>query len=272
MKEKAIQIGLALILIVAHCCTSAEARRSKEEFLKEYNAAQNIGDVTKMAEVMTEGIAEYPKNADFYVKRAAACNVLVKYEDAKKDADRAIELDPSCALAYATRASIFFFLGNKEASMRDMTRRIELDPRSLDAYNTRAASYMQDGKNSEAISDFGRAIMLSVEFPPKASDYETMMRRHQELLQAYGFRAALFYKGAQYDRAVEDYTHAIEDLKFINAKKFLGVPLPTPYEGRAAAYRMLGKIDLADADLKANSEFKTKFNIPGNEPPYHQLP
>ena len=64
----------------------------------------------------------------------------------------------------------------------------------------------------------------------------------------YNLRAQEYAANKIYDKAIEDYTRAIELAPTFSAG--------TAYEGRSNAYKALGKNDLAEADRKKADEIK----------------
>lgn len=76
------------------------------------------------------------------------------------DLDRAIELDPSYADAYANRGSIRHLLGDYSAALADLDRAIDLDPGLASAYNNRGAVRLMQWDLDRAIADFDAALAL----------------------------------------------------------------------------------------------------------------
>ena len=88
---------------------------------------------------------------------------LGDYQQAIKDFDRAIELDPQLAEAYWGRGRTYHGLGDYQQAIKDFDRAIELDPKLAEAYWDRGKTYNDLGKHQQAIDDWKRAAQLGNE-------------------------------------------------------------------------------------------------------------
>ncbi|MDP2731385.1 MAG: tetratricopeptide repeat protein [Dehalococcoidales bacterium] len=83
-----------------------------------------------------------------------------EYEKALVAFNKAIELDPTFALAYSNRGWVHIKLGEYEKAIVDSSRAIELNPELAIAYNIRGWAYTESGKYEEAIADYNKALEL----------------------------------------------------------------------------------------------------------------
>jgi tetratricopeptide (TPR) repeat protein len=88
---------------------------------------------------------------------------LGDYQQAIKDFDRAIELDPKLAEAYWGRGKTYHGLGDYQQAIKDFDRAIELDPKLAEAYWDRGKTYNELGKYQQAIENWKRAAQLGNE-------------------------------------------------------------------------------------------------------------
>jgi tetratricopeptide (TPR) repeat protein len=79
-------------------------------------------------------------------------------EDAIKDFQDAISMDPNCALAIHNRAVTFAQRNQYAAALRDFNRVIELNPGLAVAYRNRAELLAALGRMDEAVVDYDQAI------------------------------------------------------------------------------------------------------------------
>ncbi|MBX9880326.1 MAG: tetratricopeptide repeat protein [Candidatus Obscuribacterales bacterium] len=133
--------------------------------------------------------------------------------------DKAIELNPKSADAYASRADAKFHAG--QDSFEDANKAISLDQNNEYGYSCRADAYEQKGDHQKAIDDFSQAVILNPEY-----DY------------VFRARGAIYSDLGQYEKAIDDYTNDIE-LRPSDAYTYLA---------RAHAYAKIGQGDKATND------------------------
>ena len=149
-------------------------------------------------------------------------------ELALEDYSKAIDIDPLLADACSTGAAIS--TGNRAILIGpwpSTDRSIELKPQSAHAYNNRAITYDLKGDYDHSIADYNRAIALDPEdaatYNNRGYAYKTQGRPrsgHRQIRQgdqarshlsmAYLNRAIASYGKDDYDRALADYTKALE--------------------------------------------------------------
>ena len=101
-----------------------------------------------------------------YYKRGVSKDRLEKYEDATKDYDKTIEINPNNDIVYTNRGLSKYYLEKYEDAISDFTEAInrypENDTRKIDinkanAYAHRGICKLEIKKHEEAISDFKKA-------------------------------------------------------------------------------------------------------------------
>ena len=83
-----------------------------------------------------------------------------RYDDAIEEYTKAIELNPSLAIAYNNRGNAYRILGQLLWAIEDLDETIRLNPGFAEAYFNRGLAYKVQGKKSEAIADFEKVITL----------------------------------------------------------------------------------------------------------------
>jgi tetratricopeptide (TPR) repeat protein len=114
----------------------------------------------------------------------------LKYEDynfkeAMNAFNKAIELDPKFAAAYAGRAAIYNDREMWQKAIDDSEQAIKLDPYLAWGFNTRGVAYNGLEKFKEAMEDFNKAIMLNPKYvwPYSNRSYSNFsMRKYDEAL------------------------------------------------------------------------------------------
>ncbi|MBC7447243.1 MAG: hypothetical protein H7330_04230 [Hymenobacteraceae bacterium] len=103
----------------------------------------------------TKSISIYPEIADAYAYRAITKE---GQDDAWLDYRRAIELDPSCAVAIVSEVILNYDDRYSAQIIEKLTRAIETDPRCAIAYCLRALAKAYLGQDEAALVDYGLAI------------------------------------------------------------------------------------------------------------------
>ena len=88
---------------------------------------------------------------------------LRRYTEAVEDFDRALQLDPNSAFAYANRGISKGYLGRFAEAIDDFDMALQLDPNDALVYSDRGLANARLGRYAEAIEDFDRALALGLE-------------------------------------------------------------------------------------------------------------
>ena len=172
-----------------------------------------------------------PKNAVVYFSRGTAYGRLGNDQQAIKDFDKSIELDPKNAVVYSDRGYTYFRLGNDQQAIKDYDKAIELDPKFSLAYSNRGPAYTRLGNHQYAIKDYDKVVELN----PNST-------------VAYSNRGLAYINLGNHQQAVKDFDKAIE----LNPKNI------TAYHGRGIAYSRLGKDQQAIKDYDKLIELDPK--------------
>lgn len=105
----------------------AEIKAKAEALKLEGNKAMASKDFDLAVKKYTEAIAVLPTNAVYYANRAAAHSSLKAYEEAIKDAQSAIETDPSYSKGYSRLGYAKFALGRAEEALEAYKKVLDLE-------------------------------------------------------------------------------------------------------------------------------------------------
>jgi len=136
---------------------------------------------------------------------------------------RAIETNPSFAVAYNSRGLVYSVKGQYDKALKDFTTALTINPRFAAAYTARASIYVVKGRYEKAIIDLTRAIEIN-----------------PRLAVAYTSRGLVYFFKEQYDDAIIDFTKALE----------MNPSLGAIYTNRANAYYSKGRYGAAWEDVK----------------------
>ena len=171
-----------------------------------------------------------------FANRGAVHGAKQDFDNAIKDFTRAIELGPRSAHAFADRAGMHRLTGQHDAAIRDYTEAIRIDPTFGEAILNRAITLAGTSRCPQAIADFTRVVELLQSGPgtgtrnlglaiafvdrgvchEKAgrddlaiSDYAAHLELEPRSQYGLELRAALYFRAAQYERALADFAQAL---------------------------------------------------------------
>ncbi|OGR98497.1 MAG: hypothetical protein A2V88_06000 [Elusimicrobia bacterium RBG_16_66_12] len=139
-----------------------------------------IEALKKAAEIDPEGYKDLYQGRvrRFHGERALGSAGKGDYKQALTEADAALEIDPSDALARTVRGMAFFKTGKVEESIKEATLALKSDPGSKWALAYRAMAMETLGARRQALADFKRAAGIDpARFGP---DYERLARAQRE--------------------------------------------------------------------------------------------
>jgi tetratricopeptide (TPR) repeat protein len=167
-------------------------------------------------------LAETPDEPEQLIDRGRALVLLGRFDAAKADFTRAIELDPYEPAAWAHRANVYLLTGRFRPAADDFTQALRLDDTLAVAYLGRAQVAFSEQRFADAAADVERAGRLDPENP-----------------QVHYLRGVLAWSRRDAAGAVEHLSEAIRRLP----------NLEVAYRVRASCYLALGDIARARADV-----------------------
>lgn len=216
-------------------------------------------------------IALRPEHADAYYRRGELyanshrLNLRHDYQKAFDDYSAAIKLEPNKEDYFSARAYLYKQVKDFDAAVKDYDKLIELNPQKGRYYDYRAEIYVQKGEFEKAVKDYTKSIALSPashlgylwrakvflqmnDFAKAHQDYQKVIEIGGEFFgcQGYDGRGAVSAKQKDFQKALNYFDKAIELCQY--DEEF--------FVNRAAVYRAIGKIDLAEKDLKKAAEIK----------------
>lgn len=223
-----------------------------------------IGDAQGAVADFTIGIKLNPKFAPAYVGRGNARRNLDDTKGAVDDFNKAIKLDAKYAPAYVGRGMARAQRGIGSA-INDFNKAAKLDPKSSEAYFGRG--WVRAGNTKQKISDFTRAIKLNPQhdmaYMLRGEAYRANSKTDKAIADftkaieigvpnwahAYGNRGAEYLKKGDYSKALADFNKAIE----------LEPKLAELRLGRGTAYLEIGNMEKARYDLTLSVRLDTSF-------------
>ncbi len=232
------------------------ARKARNAWHNVLEALCDVKNWNKLHEQSQQCIDEWPEDGIGYRYRSIAKNELGQHEEAIKDFDKSIDLDPTNSSAFNNRGNAKHNLGQYDAAIRDFNEAIELAPNDSSAFNNRGAAKIKLGQYEEAIKDFNTAIDFNPSFSSAFNnrgvarsaigqddeaikDYNKAIEIDPEYSNAYGNRATAKSFLGKFEEAIRDYDRAIK----------LGQSNSSIFQNRGAAYLALSRYQEAISDL-----------------------
>jgi Flp pilus assembly protein TadD len=170
----------------------------------------------------TNVINQYQKIPDAYYNRGYYLVQEKRYEEALKDINKTIELDPDYYQAYNIRGNILNGYNQHEQALDNFNKAIALKPEAS-TYNNRGLVFRDLQRYQEAINDFNKAILLNPLF------YE-----------AFNDRGIVLSELKRFDEALNDFNKAIN----------LDPENSTAYYNRGATEYNMGNKEIACTDFQ----------------------
>jgi len=155
-----VAMGVAAILIVGgglyfYLFANREGRSmaAMEDGVKSVAKIDYKGSIPKF----TNAISIWPGNAEAYLLRGNAYAAMGDATEAKRDWDKATQVNPELADAYTARGTQSRIEGDNQQALTQLSRSIQLHP-SVDAYYQRGQLYSTLRDYQKAINDFDLSI------------------------------------------------------------------------------------------------------------------
>ena len=166
------------------------------------------------------------------------------YEAAINAYTEAINIDSSYVGAYIKRAKIYRELNDFGSAVADYSKVIKIDPEYIEAYYERSMTYSEMNDEKLSQKDLNQVIKL----------YSNKIKKNPKDYDLYYRRAIMYAMSSQYEKAINDFTSAINYCT-IAKHGFI-------YEARGRCYEELGDSHKAVADYAKAKEMGNIVNQP----------
>ncbi len=154
-------LSLAAVLLAL---AVANAKAENLEDCRRGAAAEEVGDldlaITSFTRCIDEGSLTIANMAAAYYNRGGAYERKGEYDQAIKDYDEAIYLDPGYVPTYLNRGNAYQGKGAYDQAIEDYDKAIRLSPGYAQAYYSRAVAYRNKGDQEQALQDYNEATRL----------------------------------------------------------------------------------------------------------------
>jgi len=180
-----------------------------------------------------------------------------RFDEALANINKAIELAPGLAQAYAVRAGIYHFKNDLDAAISDSNKALELNLKHETPYIIRGFAYNSKMQFDRGIDDLNKALEINPQagaayygrgnsyvgkndYDRGIADYTKAIALGSNDAQTYYNRGTAYAKKELWDNALSDFTKAIE----------LNPNLAPAYNNRAIIYEKKGDATRAASDKK----------------------
>lgn len=211
-------------------------------------------------------IHQEPENADYYLNRGLAYQLMQDTINAVKDYELVLSIDPTNNLA---RHNLAVFHQNQDKSRAEalLTEAIAANPTLPYSYAERGSLRMKEGNYRGALEDYNQAIKLDATEPDywlnrglikeqlkdiagALADYTQVIQLKPDYEKAWLNHGNALVKQNKFTEAIEDYTAAITYYPEYGLA----------YYNRSIAYYRQGKKELACTDLRRAQELGIKVD------------
>ena len=181
--------------------------RDEDKIIKLFTKSIESGDLSR-----SDLILAYECRGEMWFRRKKI------YDKAITDYTKIIELKPKDASAYNMRGRAWYRIGNYDKAIADYTKAIEFNPMNDAYYSNRGYAWFEKEDYDRAITDYKKAIELN----PKNAEYNDTLKRamskkaeqvaakKEKDATVYNKRGIAWYEKKNYDKAIADFTKAID--------------------------------------------------------------
>jgi tetratricopeptide (TPR) repeat protein len=199
--------------------------------LRDYQSALGMRQYDKALVDANQAIALAPDYARAYLTRAMIYFYMNDNVTAIEDFNKAIELYPKPnAVAHLTRGGAYRNIGRYEEAFKDYQKSIEIDPANPDVYSSRGHAYFLLKKYDDALRDINKALELNQNpatalYDPalalyrrglvysQLKDYEGAIRDFSKVIEIKKDNAAAYYHRALSYKQIGKAEESASDLK-----------------------------------------------------------
>jgi tetratricopeptide (TPR) repeat protein len=223
---------------------------------------QSDADLSKAAQLFQRALNDDPDYGEAAYHLGQANQLLLKYDAAVKNFERAIAIDPTDVDARTECAAVQIERGDADAAIRQLTEALRLDPKNDQIYAMLARAYWDKGAWDQTIGQADRAIALKSS-NAQAHLWKADAIRHLAAIDKDPARAL-----ARYADAREDYRGFLELTNFSTglgarlAFTFIGFGVGSrAHADRQSAYdglRSAGFLGLCLSEFKVGNPLRAR--------------
>jgi len=129
-----------------------------------------------------------PKNPVYHNNKGIALGELGRHEEAIEEYNKAIELNPNDPMDHNNKGNALGELGRHEEAIDEFDKAIELDPSDPDYHNNKGNALLKLGRHEDAIEEYNKAIELNPNNPGYHNNKGNALGelgRHEEAIEEF---------------------------------------------------------------------------------------
>ncbi|MDP6473625.1 MAG: tetratricopeptide repeat protein [Alphaproteobacteria bacterium] len=239
--------GCEIIYTIFHDIHYAELR-------KEWNRPYVL--IEEYTETIQSGGLSNEELAIIYNERGSAYTATNQIDEAIRDFDEALRLNPRLVAAWINRGDAYIHKENYDQTIHNYDEALRLDPENADTWYDRGRVYAYKRNYDSAIRDLDEALRLNPglgaawifrghvyaskqQYDQAIRSYDEGLRLDPQDADAWADRGHAYAGRGDYDQAILDFSEALR----VNPGK-----IPARHD-RAEAYYQNGQYDLAIRDI-----------------------
>jgi len=225
------------LIVMAAACSVAPAAAADDGEL----CVRGSGDVAIDACTRALNSGRYDKRnlAVIYSNRGNQWERKGEFDRAIADHNTAIRTDPTYAAGYMHRGNAYARHGDFDRAIADQSEAIRLDPTYASGFYNRGFTYSHQGDHERAIADYTAGIELDAndsrlwgqrcwsravagkQLQQALDDCNKANSLSPMIPQIFAYRALVYFKLGQFDKALADYDAAFKLTKYPNHADWL---------------------------------------------------
>jgi tetratricopeptide (TPR) repeat protein len=190
---------------------------------------EKLGDLNMARKRYREAIDSYKQALGLapviWNKIGIAYHQMMDLDTARKQYEKALELDPNYAEARNNLGAIYYAKRNYNRAIKEYNRALKLSPNSASIYSNLGTAYFAKKNYKEALSCYQKALDLDPEVFEHRSNYGVLLQERtvEERAKFHYYLAKTYAKAGMNDRALLYIRKSLEE-GFKDRKKYLEEP------------------------------------------------
>jgi len=171
------------------------AEINRDDAKKHFDEGDRLYDLGRYEEAIKEydkALAIDPNYRDAHNNKGVALYLLGRHEEAIKEYDKALAIDPNFKEAHYNKGAALYLLGRHEEAIKEYDKALAIDPNFKEAHNNKGYVLDNLGRHEEAIKELDKALAIDPNFK-----------------EAHNGKGYALYHLGRYEEAIKEYDKAL---------------------------------------------------------------